>query len=100
MKWTGPSKKAGDPLPYSIEQSAYFFDLMKKLAKHDPQTYERVKKKISQILENPHHYKELGNVLKGCCRTHIGSYVLIFEIRENEKVERFINFGHHDDVYR
>ncbi len=73
---------------------------MKKLSKQDPQLYERIKKKSEQILINTQHYKELRNVLKGCCRTHIGSYVLIFEIKESEKVVRFINFGHHDDVYR
>ena len=87
-------------LPYLFDQSEYFFELMRQLRKHDPQMYERVKKKIEQILENPHHYKELRNVLKGCCRVQIGSYVIIFEIKENEKAVRFINFGHHDDVYR
>ncbi|MEK6982844.1 MAG: type II toxin-antitoxin system RelE/ParE family toxin [Candidatus Micrarchaeota archaeon] len=84
---------------YSFDQSENFSKILLKTQKNDPQLYERIIKKINQILENPHHYKELGNVLKGCCRAHIGSFVLIFEIHENEKLVCFINFGHHDDVY-
>ncbi|MBI5051158.1 type II toxin-antitoxin system RelE/ParE family toxin [Candidatus Micrarchaeota archaeon] len=74
--------------------------MLKKLRKRNPPLYERVMKKIAQILENPHHYKELGNALKGCCRTHLGSYVLIFEIDEKENAVKFINFAHHDDAYK
>ncbi|MCH8157188.1 MAG: type II toxin-antitoxin system RelE/ParE family toxin, partial [Nitrospinae bacterium] len=45
------------------------------------------------------HYKPLRNVLKNRRRTHIGSHVLIFEIREEEKTVLFHSLKHHDDAY-
>lgn len=54
--------------------------------------------KISEILDNPHHYKPLGNVLRGTRRVHVGSFVLIYEIVE-PSVVRLLRFSHHDEAY-
>ena len=72
---------------------------MKKLRKQDPQMYERVKKKIVEILEYPQHYKPLGNLLKNYRRAHIGSFVIVFRIIEDQKIVRFVAYAHHDDIY-
>ena len=61
--------------------------------------YEKVKKKVSQILENPQHFKPLGNVLKKYRRAHIDCYVIAFRIFEDEKTVKFVVYGHHDDIY-
>jgi len=86
-------------LPYEFDASDGFLLILKNTQKQNPQLYERIKKKIRQILEEPHHYKELRNALKGCCRSQVGSFVLVFEIIESEKTVYFINFDHHDKVY-
>jgi len=50
---------------------------------------------------NPHHYKPLRYDLKGLRRVHLEkSFVLIFEINEEEKIVRFLDFEHHDEIYR
>jgi mRNA interferase RelE/StbE len=72
---------------------------MKKLRKHDPQMYERVKKKMIEILEIPHHFKPLSNALKNYRRAHVGSFVIAFRIIEDEKLVRFVAYAHHDDIY-
>lgn len=60
----------------------------------------RLKNKIGEILDDPYHYKPLQNVLKHKRRTHIGSFVLIFEIKENDKMVVFHAFKHHDIAYK
>ena len=86
-------------MPYFLNESNDFLKTMKKLRKHDPQMYGRVKKKITEILENPHHYKPLSNLLKKYRRAHVGSFVIAFRIIEDQKMVRFVAYAHHDDIY-
>ncbi|MFA6328387.1 MAG: type II toxin-antitoxin system RelE/ParE family toxin [Candidatus Micrarchaeia archaeon] len=73
---------------------------MKKLQKKDRLRYERVAKKIIEICDEPHHYESLGNVMAGMFRVHIDPFVLTFEIDEARKIVRFLNFDHHDKIYK
>ena len=73
---------------------------LKKLKKKDRVQFEAVRKKIKQILKNPHVYKPLKNILKGRYRVHIGHFVLLFVIHEKERVVEFIEYEHHDKVYK
>jgi YafQ family addiction module toxin component len=58
-------------------------------------------KKIEEITENPHRYKPLRHDLKGSRRVHMEkSFVFVFEIDEAEKMVRFLDLGHHDEIYR
>lgn len=79
----------------------YTKDFLKDLKKikSDFQMQERLKGKIKEILANPYHYKPLRNVLKNRRRTHLGSFVLIFEIIQGDRIVVFHVFRHHDDVY-
>lgn len=57
--------------------------------------------KITEIIENPYHYKPLGYDLAGERRVHIQkSFVLKFEIDEPKKTVIFLTFEHHDEAYR
>ena len=71
---------------------------IKKL--RDEKLKKRLVKKRNEIIDNPHSHKSLRNVLKGKQRVHIGSYVLIYEIKETEKTILFHRFQHHDKVYK
>ncbi|PKP59264.1 MAG: addiction module toxin RelE [Candidatus Altiarchaeales archaeon HGW-Altiarchaeales-1] len=73
---------------------------LKKLCKKNRQIYQRIIDKMQDILENPQRYKHLGHDMKGECRVHIGSYVLTFEINENEKMVVFLDYDHHDNIYK
>ncbi len=70
-----------------------------KLYKKNHKIIDILNNNIEEILQNPHHYKPLRNNLKNKKRIQIGSYVLIFEINEEEKIITFLKFKHHDDVY-
>lgn len=62
--------------------------------------YERVKKKMLEILEYPNHFKPLSNVLKYYKRVHVGHFVIVFRVLENQKAVRFVAYAHHDVIYR
>ncbi|MBF0475171.1 MAG: type II toxin-antitoxin system RelE/ParE family toxin [Deltaproteobacteria bacterium] len=61
---------------------------------------ERVVGKIAEIIENPHHYKPLRNMLKNRRRVHLGSFVLIFEVDDKEELVTFHALRHHDEAYK
>lgn len=65
--------------------------------KKDKILLERLHKKMDEILQNPEHYPMKSYNLKGKRATHVGSYVIIFEINGNNVV--FLKFKHHDFAY-
>lgn len=71
-----------------------------KLSKKDKQQLDIINKKIDKILENPQQFKPLTGDMKGIWRVHIGkSFVLTYEILENEKIVRLLDYDHHDKIY-
>ena len=74
---------------------------IKKFCKKNHILEKVISNKIKEIIENPQHYKPLRYGLAGERRVHIlKSFVLIFEINEEERLVTFILFAHHDDAYR
>jgi mRNA-degrading endonuclease RelE of RelBE toxin-antitoxin system len=52
-------------------------------------------------IKNPYHCKPLRYDLKGLRRVHLEkSFVLVFEIDGEEKMVRFLDLRHHDEIYR
>ena len=85
---------------YSFEIKEALEKSLQKLAKKDKRHYDAVTKKILQIAEKPEIGKPLRNVLKGKRRTHIGHFVLIYEVDDKEKKVMFLEFDHHDNAYK
>ena len=74
---------------------------LKKIGKKDPVMFKATRDKIEEIIKNPYHYKPLRYDLRGLRRVHLEkSFVLVFEIDEKERIVRFLDFGHHDEIYR
>ena len=74
---------------------------LQKLAKKNPKQMEIVIKKIEEIRENPHRYKNLRKPLQHLKRVHIdSSFVLIFSIDEGKKMVIIEDYDHHDKIYR
>ena len=65
--------------------------------KKDKALLDRLHKKINEILQNPEHYPVKQYSLKGKRSAHIGSFVILFEVKDNEVI--FYKFRHHDFVY-
>ena len=71
-----------------------------KLHKKDRAKYEQVKKKVTQITENPYIGKPLTGDIKNTRRVHVGEHVLTYEIYENEQAVKILRYTHHDDAYK
>ncbi len=85
---------------YLPEDTPVFRRKMRKLCKKDQPRFERVRKKMAEILKNPSAYAPLGNILAGARHVHIDPFVFTFEIDEQNKIVRFLDFDHHDKIYR
>ena len=76
-------------------------EIIEGLFKHNYSRYEKIKKKMDQILLYPQHYKPLSYDLKGLRHVHIDvQFVLVFKIIEENKIVKFIDFDHHDKIYK
>lgn len=84
--------------------SEYSFDVrplcLKNLKKLDGKEYDRVERKMQEIIENPHHYKPLKAPMQRMRRVHVGHFVLIFSIDEQAKIVIFERYAHHDEAYK
>ncbi len=73
----------------------------KKLQKKDKEILRLIHRKVQDILEDPYRFKPLRKPLQNKRRVHVsGSFVLIYEINEKEKIVTLFDFDHHDNIYK
>lgn len=85
--------------PYQPEIKPHLQRILRKLVKKNQQMSLAIRDKMEEIVQNPHHYTPLGNVMSGKRRVHFGSFVLVFSIDEECKRVVFEDFDHHDKIY-
>lgn len=83
---------------YKLVISPEFERILKSLKKKKPTIFKSLERKIINIIREPTLGKPLKNVLRNYRRVHIDSFVLIYEIHNNEI--RLIDFNHHDKIYK
>ena len=72
-----------------------------KLMKKNPAQLEIINKKVCEILENPHRYKNLRAPLNNWKRVHVDKhFVLIFSVDEDTKTVTLEDYDHHDNIYK
>ena len=87
-------------MEYRLQISEELDKVFSKLAKKNKTQLQIINKKIDQILQNPYHFKPLRGDMHGARRVHIDtSFVLTYEIDEEKKLIRLLDFDHHDCVY-
>ncbi len=84
-------------MEYRIKFTPFFEKQLKKLKKKDRVMFRRLTNKLKEIRHNPEHYKPLGNVLKGNRRAHVGSFIIVFDIKGDLITVYY--FKHHDYAY-
>lgn len=73
----------------------------KKLRKKDVDMLKLIERKVQDILENPYRFKPLRKPLQNKRRVHIGSsFVLIYEINDENQTVTLLDFDHHDNIYK
>ena len=73
----------------------------KRLKKKDREMLMLIDRKVQKILDDPYRFKPLRKPLQNKRRVHVGrSFVLIYEINEEEKTVTLLDFDHHDNIYK
>ena len=86
-------------MPYELVTSEYLDRIFAKLSKKDKLQFEILTRKIKEILENPQTGEPLKGNMAGQRSVHVRNFCLIYEIIENEKIVKLIDYDHHDNVY-
>lgn len=72
----------------------------KKLQQKNKDLLQLVYRKVQDILIAPHRFKPLKKPLQNRRRVHVGgSFVLVYEVNEQEKLVTLLDFDHHDNTY-
>ena len=88
-------------MKYGIEIKPSCKRNIKKLCRKNPVLEKALRNKMEEILLNPQHYKPLKYDLAGERRVHImKSFVLKYDIDEQNKTVVFLAFSHHHDAYK
>ena len=73
----------------------------KKLKRKDRKMLVVIDRKVQEILDDPYRFKSLKKPLQNKRRVHAGgSFVLIYEINEEEKTVTLLDFDHRDNIYK
>ena len=86
-------------MTYQLEISEQLDHIFAKLSKRDKLQFDILSRKIREILENPSIGKPLTANMVGQRRVHVRNFVLTYEILENEKTVRLLDYDHHDLIY-
>ena len=85
---------------YSLATTPNIDKIFSKLEKKNPKQLQIIFKKVEQIVKNPYHFKPLRGDMKGARRVHIDkSFVLTYEIDEENKIIKLLDYDHHDNIY-
>lgn len=73
----------------------------KKLQRKDSEMLHLIERKVQDILVDPYRFKPLKKPLQNKRRVHVaGSFVLVYEVKEKEKLVALLDFDHHDNIYK
>jgi len=86
-------------MPYKLEIPEHLDKIFIKLSKKDKLQFEILSRRIKEILEDPYRFKPLTANMVGQRRASIRHFVLTYEILENEKIVRLLDYDHHDNIY-
>jgi YafQ family addiction module toxin component len=85
---------------YNLEINQSCKEEIQKYCKKNHILETTIKKKVSEIIENPQRFKPLRYGLSGERRVHImKSFVFKYKIDEQRKTVILCFFGYHDEAY-
>ena len=92
-------------MPFDYDFDPKLKGIIEKLLKKDAQRAEIIYKKVKQIINSDEtaidHYKNLRHDLSDRKRVHIDkSFVLTFSFDKKRKFTLFLDFDHHDNIYK
>ncbi len=83
---------------YRLVFTSHFEEVLKQLKRQKPSLLKDLEKQIIRVFQEPGRGKPLRNVLRNYRRVHVSSFVLIYELYQDEV--RLLDFDHHDRIYK
>ena len=72
----------------------------KRLQRKNKELLRLIDGKVQDILTDPYRFKPLKKPLQNRRRVHVGgSFVLVYEVNEQDKLVMLLDFDHHDSIY-
>ena len=81
-----------------IVYASGFEKILIRMKKKDRRMFGEVTSQIEKIIRAPEIEKPLRYALKSRRRVHVGSFILIYELHDEEL--RFLDVDHHDRIYK
>jgi len=86
---------------YDVYSKPHLDKIFHTLSKKNPKQLEIISKKVEEITQDPHRYKNLRYPLNNWKRVHIDKhFVLTFSIDEKTKTVNLEDYDHHDNIYK
>ena len=85
---------------YKLELSNQAERVLRRMAEREPALYQRVAGALDDLRRDPHQGKPLKGELKGRYSYRVGSYRIVYLVRQRELLVLVIDIGHRRDIYR
>jgi len=87
---------------YNFEVDIKLDEKLYKISRKNPVLHKQIMNKIKEIINcyDVEAYKNLSYDLKEFKRVHLGHFVLIFQFNRKTNTIKFIDFDHHDVIYK
>ena len=85
---------------YSIRLSNQAERVIRRMAEREPALYQRVAQALEDLGRDPFQGKPLKGELKGRYSYRVGSYRILYLVRQQALLVLIIDIGHRRDIYR
>jgi len=85
---------------YKVALSNHAERVIRRMAEREPALYQRVANTLDDLQRDPHQGKPLKGELKGRYSYRVGSYCIVYRIRQQQLLVLIIDIGHRRDIYR
>ena len=85
---------------YKVALSNQAERVIRRMAEREPALYQRVASALDDLQRDPHQGKPLKGELKGRYSYRVGSYRIVYLVRQQELLVLIIDIGHRRGIYR
>ena len=85
---------------YRLELSNQAQRIIRRMAQREPELYRRVAAALDDLERDPRQGKPLTGELKGRYSYRVGSYRILYLIRQAQVLVLIIDIGHRREIYR
>ena len=85
---------------YRIELSNQAERVIRRMAQREPALYQRMARALEDLERDPFQGKPLKGELRGRYSYRIGTYRIVYLVRQHELLVLVIDIGHRREIYR